>query len=937
MSSAKPKLQKTTVVQKPPASANSNQKGTAVKNRSVEAFTQTYTGITSLAQLATKEDRVCVLNILGGESKTVTPVSNVYSEGNIVCGTMPGRSGGVMKTAAGDIPVYNNIEEALEAGHKFNVAVVYVPPAGVKDSVIEAVRMNPDLNKVIILTEKVSLHDSRIIRRVCQLHSIDVFGANCLGLGDSYHHVRLGGALGGNAPEESLVPGSVAVFSNSGNFTTTIATYLLTTGWGTSVSLSSGKDIYIHYAAPEFTAAFHNDPRSKAAVMYVEPGGYYEQDLAFEKPVVACIVGRWKAKLTRACGHAGAIAGEGDNALSKEKWFMKKFGVDGIYTPDNPLCTAKGAVVTNIAHIPEAMSAVMKLNGVEPDFAPKGDLSLKCWMTGKTDVGLPEELQVPVVEAIAPYNEQIAALSRQIGAVLPRENLKDASGASMMDPKTQVSRLHGTSILDCATRSFEANLVMALIREYPDKAGRALANTVLNAFVNRTGTAGVVAADAAREAGNSPNTVMAAALAVIGPVRAQRAMEAADALVSLFGHSGLQDPSDTAFDFSAQLAEAKKDYADILTAKKSCPRAKLIRAGLKAREADSVFIRFVDALADKAGKETDGPLLLAAVCAHLAWKPLLRKRITRTTVRTMPWHFMIYAAAVGASVPAGAQDEKTFRGVSNAELAGTWSFTETAYLAQIGKKPDAAALLEFTILLGLVSTNGPGTISGQGAKGAVSSDGPEAPERVQINKGYLGFLTHSGYAHGGNGYEAMEFLIRQFKESGLKDPGDASHKLDLKKMATACAKDYKAYKTKAKAEGNLSYAKIPCVNHPVFKGKDVNYDPREVFVHDLFTKNRTYNVFLEFYHELVQALYDAGVSKNVYCVNIDAVIATILLKMLWTPFMKGELSEESLETAAFSVFLYARIIGSAAEIDDHTNRGRNMDTRTAASKCRYVG
>ncbi len=28
-----------------------------------------------------------------------------------------------------------------------------------------------------------------------------------------------------------------------------------------------------------------------------------------------------------------------------------------------------------------------------------------------------------------------------------------------------------------------------------------------------------------------------------------------------------------------------------------------------------------------------------------------------------------------------------------------------------------------------------------------------------------------------------------------------------------------AYKTKAKAASNLSDAKIPCVNHPVFKGK----------------------------------------------------------------------------------------------------------------------
>ena len=45
---------------------------------------------------------------------------------------------------------------------------------------------------------------------------------------------------------------------------------------------------------------------------------------------------------------------------------------------------------------------------------------------------------------------------------------------------------------------------------------------------------------------------------------------------------------------------------------------------------------------------------------------------------------------------------------------------------------------------------------------------------------------------------------------------------------------------------------------------------------------------------------------------------------------------DALETAAFTIFLYARMLGCAAEIDDHINRGRNMDTRTVASACRFV-
>jgi hypothetical protein len=43
-----------------------------------------------------------------------------------------------------------------------------------------------------------------------------------------------------------------------------------------------------------------------------------------------------------------------------------------------------------------------------------------------------------------------------------------------------------------------------------------------------------------------------------------------------------------------------------------------------------------------------------------------------------------------------------------------------------------------------------------------------------------------------------------------------------------------------------------------------------------------------------------------------------------------------LESVAFTIFLYGRILGRAAEIDDYLNRGRNMDTRTPASECRFV-
>lgn len=889
-----------------------------------------YVGINSLSEIATKEDRVCVLNIVGGESRTVTPTSHVYSGGNIVFGTSPGRSGQKLKTAAGDIPVYNSVKEGLSAGHKFNTAVIYLPPSGVKDGVAEVVRKNPDLKKVIILTEKISVKDSRIIRAICQANGVDVFGGNCLGVADAWNHVRIGGALGGNNPEESLVKGTVALFSNSGNFTTTIAVYLATSGWGTTTSISSGKDVYIQYGPREFVHALHNDNRSKAAVIYAEPGGYYEHGLYITKPTVACVVGRWKAKLTKACGHAGSLAGTGDNAMAKEQWFMDYFEVDDIFTPENPVVSKKGAVVINIAHIPDALTAVMALNGAKPDFEPKGDLALKCWMGNSQGIKLPKELDVPVVEAVEPYNEQIEAIRLQVGVQFPRQNMKDASGASMMDPKTQVTRVHKTSILDASKVSLGENLVFSLMKEYPTEQGRKLANLAFNSYVNMHGDKALVAADAAREAENSPNTVLASAISIIGKGRAKKAMAAINLLTDLFQHEKIVDPM-ASHDVVKVINGMNNDQKAVLTdgeaAGKFMARAKKI-AG------DSVFISFVDkASMGRPSKDA----VLAAIWATLGWSGLMRKKISKLTMNSLPWYSLIFSAFVGCSVSENKHTATSFCGIKNDELVESWSFTEVAFLALIGRRPTGAELFEFSVLLGLIISNGPGTISAQGAKGGVSADGPQAPERIQINKAFVGFLTHTGFAHGGNGYEAVAFLIDQFKGSNLKDPAEKNHGINLKAIATDYVKSYAAYKKKEKAAGNIDYAKVPCVNHPVFKGQPVNYDPREQFVSKLFEEKEIYNIFLDFYRNLVQALFDNKVTNNVYCVNVDAVIAVILLKMVWGPYKEGKISDAEVENAGFTTFLFGRMIGTAIEVDDHTNRGRNMDTRTAASKCSYVG
>ena len=167
-----------------------------------------YVGISSLAQIATREDRVCVLNILGGESSEVTPVGHAYSGGNVVFGTSPGRRGQVLETPLGDIPVYNNVREGLDGG----------PPLQLRRRLSAALgrarrrrRADPGqpgaASKIFIVTEKMSVHDAREIRAMGQQNGIDIFGGNSLGVADAWNQVRIGGALGGDSPAEALQEG----------------------------------------------------------------------------------------------------------------------------------------------------------------------------------------------------------------------------------------------------------------------------------------------------------------------------------------------------------------------------------------------------------------------------------------------------------------------------------------------------------------------------------------------------------------------------------------------------------------------------------------------------------------------------------------------------------------------------------------------------------
>ncbi len=493
--------------------------------------------------------------------------------------------------------------------------------------------------------------------------------------------------------------------------------------------------------------------------------------------------------------------------------------------------------------------------------------------------------------------------------------------------------MHGHSVLDLALAPLEASFALPLVHEIAGENDRAMLDVAVAAEINLVGDAALAAAEAAREAGNSPNTVMAAAAAIVGPKRVERTLACARALIETFAHSGLEDGRDETFDVSAFRLDGKSAALFMASpADADDPRPEAMLKAVRERGGKSLFLKFLESQGGRLSRDA----ILAAVSTTIAWGPLMRKRISRLTAETLPWYLRLYGVMIGASIPAKRHQHGSLWGIPRDERFGHWTMADFLCLALTGKKPTEAEARPLQILIGLLISNGPGSITAQGAKGAVAADGPQTPGRVQINKAMIGFLSHSGYSHGGNGFEGMAFLLERFKGADLKDPTDPAHGLDLKAMATQFAEAYKEEKTRSKEAGASEPRALPGVHHPIFRGKPVNYDPRERFIADFMAKRGDYNVFHAYYRELVQALYDTGATRYVFCVNVDAVIAALLLAVLWKDYKAGALTGKDLETAAFNVFLYGRMIGAAAEIDDHLNRGRNMDTRTPQESCAFV-
>jgi hypothetical protein len=273
--------------------------------------------------------------------------------------------------------------------------------------------------------------------------------------------------------------------------------------------------------------------------------------------------------------------------------------------------------------------------------------------------------------------------------------------------------------------------------------------------------------EAARANGALPNAYLAARLAAMGDDRTLSGARAvAHRLVDAVREFGVEEGTTA---YPPELDAYAREH--FLAAEGPTPAAAtaLLLGEVKRSAKRCVALQtaqHVMAFAEKEKLALRDPheFLLATLVVSAFWKPMLEKRMTRQAVEDGVAYLACVAQVVSCSVLDRARNP-LWKKVAGGKLstAGA-SFTENAFKVLFGRAPDAQELMEFRTVVGLTVTNGPGTLSAKGAKESVSA-------RNDISMSYVGFLSNTGRAHGGNGVEAVEFLLKTFEGVPLDDPG----------------------------------------------------------------------------------------------------------------------------------------------------------------------
>jgi succinyl-CoA synthetase alpha subunit len=244
----------------------------------------------------------------------------------VVGGVTPGKGG----TTVEGFPLFDSVEQAVRKTGA-NCSVIFVPPPGAADAIMEA--SDAGIPVVVCITEGVPTLDMVRAATFLKGRPTRLVGPNCPGVISPGEKCKVG-----IMPGHIHKGGSVGVVSRSGTLTYEAVGQLTALGIGQSTCIGIGGDPIIGTNHTQALELLNKDKGTKAIVMIGEIGGSAEEDAAayvkahVRKPVVGFIAGQ-TAPPGRRMGHAGAIIAGGKGTAEEKMRVMRAAGIHVVKSP----------------------------------------------------------------------------------------------------------------------------------------------------------------------------------------------------------------------------------------------------------------------------------------------------------------------------------------------------------------------------------------------------------------------------------------------------------------------------------------------------------------------------------------------------------------------------------------------------------------------------